>query len=47
MHMSESEFKKMYDFTLYNKVRKEVGAEDAFPTIYEKIQSKSRGVISK
>lgn len=34
--MTESEFREMFDHTLYDQVRREYGAEGAFPTLYEK-----------
>lgn len=34
--MSEEEFREMFDHTLYDQVRKDYGAEGAFPTLYEK-----------
>lgn len=34
--MNEEEFRVMFDHTLYEKARKKYGAEDAFPTLYEK-----------
>ncbi|MEM7159099.1 MAG: FAD-binding oxidoreductase [Myxococcota bacterium] len=34
--MSETEFREMFDHTLYDQVRRDYGAEGAFPTLYEK-----------
>lgn len=34
--MTEDEFREMFDHTLYERVRREYGAEGAFPTLYEK-----------
>lgn len=34
---TKDEFYEMFDHTLWTKMRKEYGAESAFPTIYEKV----------
>lgn len=36
----------MYDLTSYFKVRKAVGADRAFPTMYEKVSPIARGLIT-
>lgn len=36
-YMTRSEFGKMFDRTLYDELRKSLGAVDAFPDIYDKI----------
>jgi len=35
--MTQSEFEKMFNLDLYNKVRKEYGADKVFPDIYTKV----------
>ena len=42
--MSREEFETMFDFTTYNKVRKDMHCDEAFPTIYDKVCSKARGL---
>lgn len=36
--MTREEFRRMFDLTLYEKVRRAYGAEGAFPDLYEKIR---------
>lgn len=36
------EFRQMYDHTLYDRVRKKYKCEEAFPEVYEKINTKVR-----
>lgn len=36
--MDEKEFGEMFDLSLYNKVRSKYGAENAFPSLYEKVK---------
>lgn len=36
--MSEDEFNEMFDLTLYRKVRAKYLAENAFPSLYEKVK---------
>lgn len=36
--MTKEEFEQMFDLTLYRKVRAAYGAEDAFPSLYDKVK---------
>lgn len=37
-YMDETEFRAMFDHTLYDSMRKAYGAESAFPTVYSKVK---------
>eukprot|EP01134_Creolimax_fragrantissima_P004148 CFRG4148T1 len=41
-YMTEQEFEKMFDHTTYKKLRKQYGCDDAFPTVYGKINRSVR-----
>ncbi|XP_071850422.1 delta(24)-sterol reductase-like [Apostichopus japonicus] len=41
-HMTREEFRDMFDHTLYDKLRKELKCEDAFPEVYDKISKDAR-----
>ncbi|XP_021959342.1 delta(24)-sterol reductase [Folsomia candida] len=38
--LSRDEFYEMFDPTMYNKVRKQLNCENAFPDVYEKISAR-------
>ena len=41
-YMTREEFREMFDHTLYDKMRKELHCEDAFPEVYDKVNRKVR-----
>ncbi|KNC87268.1 hypothetical protein SARC_00596 [Sphaeroforma arctica JP610] len=41
-YMTEQEFEQMFDHTTYKKLRKQYRCEDAFPTVYGKINRSAR-----
>ena len=41
-YMTEPEFRQMFDHTAYDALRKKYGCEDAFPTVYDKINKSAR-----
>ena len=41
-YLSREEFRHMFDHTLYNKMRKQLDAESAFPDVYDKVNRKAR-----
>ncbi|KAL1022502.1 hypothetical protein UPYG_G00028550 [Umbra pygmaea] len=42
VYMERSEFWEMFDGTLYHRLRKELGCQDAFPEVYDKICKAAR-----
>ena len=42
MHMSRTEFGEMFDHSLYDRMRKQLNCEHAFPEIYEKVNRSAR-----
>eukprot|EP00118_Oscarella_pearsei_P015990 m.149207 g.149207 ORF g.149207 m.149207 type:complete len:104 (+) comp38518_c0_seq14:1331-1642(+) len=40
--LTRGEFYEMFDHTLYNKVREELGCEKAFPVVYDKVSRQAR-----
>uniref|UniRef100_A0A673WSS8 24-dehydrocholesterol reductase n=1 Tax=Salmo trutta TaxID=8032 RepID=A0A673WSS8_SALTR len=42
VYMEHSEFWEMFDGTLYHRLRKELGCQDAFPEVYDKICKAAR-----
>ena len=40
--MTEEEFRKMFDHSLYDKMRKELDCSYAFPEVYGKVSRKVR-----
>ncbi|XP_028128869.1 delta(24)-sterol reductase-like [Diabrotica virgifera virgifera] len=41
-YMTKEEFRKMFDHTLYDKLREQLKCEDAFPEIYDKVSKQAR-----
>lgn len=41
-YMNREEFWEMFDGSLYHKLRKQLGCEDAFPEVYDKICKAAR-----
>ncbi|CAG9760209.1 unnamed protein product [Ceutorhynchus assimilis] len=41
-YMTKEEFRKMFDHTLYDKVRKQLDCEAAFPDVYDKVSRSAR-----
>lgn len=41
-YTTKEEFRKMFDHTLYDKMRKKLGCEKAFPEIYDKVSKQAR-----
>lgn len=41
-YMTREEYREMFDHTLYDKMRKELGCEKAFPEVYDKVNRKAR-----
>jgi len=41
-YQTAQEFREMFDHSLYDEVRKEIGAEKAFPESYEKLARKNQ-----
>lgn len=41
-YMDREEFWEMFDGSLYHKLRKQLGCEDAFPEVYDKICKAAR-----
>ena len=41
-YMTRDEFHQMFDHTLYNKMRKTLNCEEAFPEIYDKVSRSAR-----
>ena len=41
-YLTREQFGKMFNLTVYNKVRKETGADRAFPHVYDKISNEAR-----
>ena len=39
---TREEFYEMFDHTLYNRMRKELQCEDAFPEVYDKVSKAAR-----
>jgi delta24-sterol reductase len=44
-YMSRSEFRAMFNMELYDKVRVQYGAEDAFPDVYDKVSKHARRIV--
>jgi len=42
VYLTRDEFSKMFDMSLYNKVREKLGCTDAFPEIFEKVSRYNR-----
>lgn len=41
-YMNREEFWEMFDGSLYHKLRKQLGCQDAFPEVYDKICKAAR-----
>lgn len=41
-YLSREEFRKMFDHSLYDRMRKELDCEKAFPEVYDKVNRKVR-----
>ena len=41
-HLTKVEFQKMFDHSLYEKVRTKYNAKSAFPEVYDKVNRKAR-----
>lgn len=41
-YLTEGDFRDMFDHTLYDRVRRRYGCEDAFPTTYFKVCKTNR-----
>ena len=41
-YLSEEDFREMFDHSLYDKMRKQLGCENAFPEVYGKVNRKVR-----
>lgn len=41
-YRTREEFRRMFDHRLYDRVRKELGCESAFPEVYDKVNKKVR-----
>lgn len=41
-YLSREEFRKMFDHSLYDMMRKELDCEKAFPEVYDKVNRKVR-----
>lgn len=41
-YTSREEFRRMFDHSLYDKMRKELDCEAAFPEIYDKVSRSAR-----
>lgn len=44
-YITKEQFHEMFNHTSYYKLRKYLGADKAFPTVYEKISPKTRGLV--
>jgi delta24-sterol reductase len=40
--LSEQDFHEMFDHTLYNRMRTQLGCSDAFPDVYNKVSRAAR-----
>jgi delta24-sterol reductase len=40
--MDEAEFRQMFDHTTYDKLRAKYGCDDAFPTVFQKVNRAAR-----
>lgn len=41
-YMTKEEFRRMFDHTLYDKLRNELKCIEAFPEVYEKVSKAAR-----
>lgn len=41
-YMTKEEFRKMFDHTLYDKMREKLGCKEAFPDVYDKVSRSAR-----
>lgn len=41
-YLTKEEFRKMFDHSLYDKMRKQLNCSDAFPEIYDKVNRSAR-----
>lgn len=41
-YLTRDEFRKMFDHTLYDKMREKLDCEKAFPEVYDKVNRKVR-----
>ena len=41
-YLSQEQFRKMFDHSLYDKMRNELNCEKAFPEIYDKVNRTAR-----
>ena len=41
-YLSPKEFRRMFDHTLYDRMRKELNCHKAFPEVYDKVNRKAR-----
>ena len=41
-YTTRKEFRQMFDHDLYDRIRKKMGCEDAFPEVYDKVNKAAR-----
>ena len=41
-YLTKEEFHQMFDHSLYNKMRKQLACDKAFPEVYEKVNRAAR-----